>query len=344
MRKDAMTGRERMIAALEFGETDRAAVFPLNYYQASRVLGITVGEYASSAERIAETAVAGAKFYGYDAVQIGTDVAVEGGACGSVIEQPDDSPAFVKIPAVQEDEDVERLCIPDVHKDVRMKRIIDATAICRERMGNEILICSNVMGPINLASQIRGVHALLMDSIIDPELFVRLVDFGMEVCLEYSKALIDAGADGIVFGEAICSPNMISPALYREHALPRQKKVFDELKAYGLKYPILHVCGDVTPILEDLSATGAVCLDIDSAVDMATAKQRSGCAVRGNLAPSALLAKGIERQVEAEAAEIIRTTYAGGGLILGTGCCAAPDTPHENILALVNASKNYPYE
>lgn len=338
---DYMTGRERVEAALHFQETDRVAVFPLNYYQASRVLGITIREYASSGKSISDTAVAGARYYGYDAVQIGTDVAVEGGACGSQIEQPEDSPAFVKVPVIQDESDLDSLEVPDPKKSDRMNRIIEGTARCKEEIGHQIMVCSNAMGPLNLAAQLRGVQTLLMDIIEDPEFFEQLLDFSVEVCLVFGKALVDAGADMICFGEALCSPNVISPGIYRQYVLPRQQKVLAALKAYGMPYSILHVCGKVDPILADLGRTGCDCLDIDSMVDMNTAKTVSGLAVRGNLAPSGILMNGTPEQVENECKKLILSAGKGGGLILGTGCCAAPDTPHSNILAIVEASKKY---
>jgi uroporphyrinogen decarboxylase len=341
MKKDEMTGRERMETTLAHRNPDRVAVFPNNYYETSRTCGMTIREYASSGKTISKAVISGYRYFGYDAIQTGSDVAIEGEACGSKVEHPLDSPAFVKIPAVLDYSDFDKLEVPNPYKTGRMHRIIEATERCKDAIGKEVFIGANAMGPFNLAAQIRGVQSLLIDTLIAPEFFTRILDFAVLVAVEYSKALIDAGADMITYGEAICSPQMISPELYRTIVLPRQQYLISTMKGYGMKWSLIHICGNIYPILKDLAKTGADCVDIDCKVDMMDAKTETGLSVRGNLDTSEIMLLGTVEDVEREAKKIIETTRDGGGLILGTGCCCAPDTPFENISALVNASKKY---
>ncbi len=336
-----MTSFERMEAALNFNECDRVPVFPIHHYSSAIVSGIKIGQYATNAETMARCLIAAAKFMQYDGVCAGSDVALEGEACGSIVHQPDNAPAHLVRPVILGHEDLDRLKVPDPEKAGRMPVVVQATRILRKEIGSQIYIASTVMGPMNVSGQLRGIENLMFDSIDYPEFFERLLDFSTEVSLRYAKKLIDAGADQIQAGEALCSPNFISPALYRKFILPRQQRWAKTLMEYGAKSTIIHVCGDITPILEDLGTTGATCIDVDSAVDMKLAKEKAGIAVRGNINPSHVLLQGTKEDVIEAAKKVLMEAKAGGGLILGTGCDVSPQTPLENIKALTTAAIQY---
>jgi uroporphyrinogen decarboxylase len=288
---------------------------------------------------MAKALLASYRRFGYDGIGPGVDVTVEGEALGSAVEQPEDGTAFVVRPVIQSHEDLDRLAVPDPRTAGRMPVVIEATEICAREAGEEACICSWTMGPFNCASQARGVEPLMFDLVEAPDFVHRLLDFCTDVTLSYGRALIDAGARWISLGEAICSPNFISPAMYREFVVPRQRTLIRGLLDHGAEAVVLHVCGRVTPILDDLVSTGATILDIDWPVDMATVTAR--IPARGNLDPSALLLLGSVDQVAAESRRVIETAGPNLGLILGSGCDVSPDTPAENIDAMVRAAREY---
>ena len=123
--------------------------------------------------------------------------------------------------------------------------------------------------------------------------------------------------------------------------MPRQKIWAGELKSYGVDSTIIHVCGDIHPILEDLGQTGASCLDIDYMVDMREARIRSGLAVRGNIDPSAIMLQGTVDDVQAAAKKLLEETHDLTGIVLGTGCDVPPPTPNENVKMLTTSAKKY---
>jgi uroporphyrinogen decarboxylase len=134
---------------------------------------------------------------------------------------------------------------------------------------------------------------------------------------------------------------VLSPRHYRKYAFPHEVALTDELKASGI---ILanHICGNTVPILNDFVATGAQILEIDHKTDMHKAKD----AARGKtclLGPidTSLLVSGSPLQVEDACREAIEIMAPGSGFILGPGCALSPETPAENIHALVEAGKKY---
>jgi len=113
------------------------------------------------------------------------------------------------------------------------------------------------------------------------------------------------------------------------------------LKEMGWRFVGLHVCGNVTAILEDLIATGVDFFDMDYQVAAETALERVGgrVALRGNLDPSAVFRFGSVEKVKAETERLCRTV-AGHRWIVGSGCNIPPGTPAENLAACVEAVRH----
>ena len=66
---------------------------------------------------------------------------------------------------------------------------------------------------------------------------------------------------------------LIGPRLYREMALPLERHVIARLKSHASVPVSLHICGDATPLLADMAASGADVLELDHLVNVVTAGQ-----------------------------------------------------------------------
>lgn len=90
-------------------------------------------------------------------------------------------------------------------------------------------------------------------------------------------------------------------------------------------------------------ATGAAILELDHMTDMRVAKNvmRGKATFLGPINPAETLWRGTPALVEEQAREAIEILAPGGGLILGPGCAMAPDTPAENVHALIEAARKY---
>ena len=338
-----MNGRERVTAALNFEKPDRVPVYPLVHFASARVVGMKIRDFATNGKNMAKALIAAYREFGYDGVHPGVDVSVEGEAVGSKLRQPEDATAFLIDPVLKNPGDLDTLKVPDPRKDGRMPVIVEATKICSEEIGGEAFISAWVMGPLNCASQIRGVEQLMLDMADRPEFVNRLLRFCVEVVTEYGSALTDAGATMVNMGEALCSPAFISPKMYREVIVPHQQQLVKNLMKRGAEYTLLHICGNIHPILEDAVRTGAKLIDIDWPMDikrMITTIDRR-IAARGNLNPAGNLLLGTPEDVMNEAEKVIKDAQGWEGLILGSGCDVARDTPPDNLKAMVKASMRF---
>jgi len=95
--------------------------------------------------------------------------------------------------------------------------------------------------------------------------------------------------------------------------------------------------------MEDTIATGAKLIDIDWQVDIERMIKQIDrkIAARGNLNPAGNLLLGTPEDVMKEAEKVIKDAKGWEGLILGSGCDVARDTPPDNLKALVKASMKY---
>ena len=85
--------------------------------------------------------------------------------------------------------------------------------------------------------------------------------------------------------------------MYRKWAFPYEKKFFDAINPECIRYnaaSILHICGNMTPVLDCMADTGAQIIELDTAVSLAEAKARIGDRVclMGNIHPTAVLLQG----------------------------------------------------
>ena len=157
------------------------------------------------------------------------------------------------------------------------------------------------------------------------------------------RAMAEAGADMLSGGDS--PAGLIGPRLYREVALPAEQRVIAALKS-RLSLPFsLHICGNATPILADMAASGADVLELDHQVDMAAACRIVGrrTAMWGNLDPVGILARGGVEQVRAATDALLETMEAGGHrrFVLSSGCTLAVDTPRENIAAMLDRARRH---
>jgi uroporphyrinogen decarboxylase len=334
-----MNGIGRINAALDMRKSDRVPVAPLSHYYNASLVNATIRDFATDAETMAAAFIAAVERFGWDFINVGCDVAIEASGLGAEMIFEDDSPPHVARPILADTPSVEGLKVPNPLKDGRMPIIVKAVEICRREIGDDVFIGAFTNDPMNQSSQLRGVQNFMLDTYDRPEFVTSLLNFSTDVVTEFGKALIDAGAHAVLFGAALCSPNMISPDFYREKILPCQKRQIETLRAHGGDHFLMHICGDVTPIITDIADSGCDHIDIDWQVDSAAAKRtlNGRATIRGNLDPAMLFHDTPDTIYEACLA-LVQDTGTDGGFILGSGCDVMPGTPMENLDAMMQAA------
>jgi uroporphyrinogen decarboxylase len=339
-----MNGRERILIALgghAAGTSAGTPICPILHTTSARLEGVPIGRYASDAALMAECVLHAYRLFGYDGVQLSLGVATEAEALGADTRQPPDGLPVIQAPLLERQSDLAHLTLPDMERDGRLPLFAEAVSKVHQAIGQEAWIIATIRGPLVMASQLRGVEQTLIDLLESPEWMAELLAFATEVGIAFGRLLVAVGADAIAIGEATCSPDFIAPRLYREQIRRHHERLVSGLHQAGCRTTVMHICGQALPIVGDVASTGTDVMDIDWQVDPARAFAVAGerMALRGNIDPVDVLLYGTPAQVE----EAVRQTLARVGrhrrFILSSGCDVPPDTPPEQIHALVRAGR-----
>ena len=139
---------------------------------------------------------------------------------------------------------------------------------------------------------------------------------------------------------------LIPPDLWRKTLKPRLKEIIECAKYYqpeGLVF--YHTCGNPTEVVEDLIEVGVDILNPvqPEAVDPAAYKKRWGDRLSfwGTVGVQKTLPFGTVEEVRKEVKERIETVGQGGGLLIGPSHVIEPEVPWENVVAFVEAVKEF---
>jgi MtaA/CmuA family methyltransferase len=208
---------------------------------------------------------------------------------------------------------------------------IQAVELFRQEVGGEKLIEGWIEGPCAEGADLRGINTLMMDFYDDPAFVRDLFAFNLEMGITFAKAQVQAGVDIIGVGDAAAS--LVGPAIYREFVWPAEKNLFDALHAMGTRVR-LHICGNITPILDQIGTLGVDFVDLDFMVPVHAAREKIGDdqVLAGNIDPVRTLRDGTPDSI-IRALEECRH-QAGPHYIIAAGCEVPRDTPIENVKAV----------
>jgi len=341
-----MTSLERCLTVLEGGIPDRVPVCLENFMHAASVAGYTVREYCQDGEKMAAAHIATWEKYRHDMIDLENGVTALAQAVGCQVDFFDDiSPPWVAGPALESIEQIDDLKPIDPHQDATLPEMLKATRLIAQELGQHVCLLSEAdQGPFSLAAQIVDPQEFLI-ALLDSskeELVHRLLEYTYEQVLAYARALIDAGAHLTMMGESISGPDVCSPKIYQQFAFPYQKRLIETLRAEGKEIG-LHICGNATKIIEPMVDTGAIFLQVDYKIDHDACKQvtEGKTTLIGTVDPSSVMALGSTEDVGQAARYDVEHLAKNGGFILSPGCTLPYTTPDDNVMALMDAAKEY---
>jgi uroporphyrinogen decarboxylase len=190
-----------------------------------------------------------------------------------------------------------------------------------------------------------GMEDLLVHMLTDKAFVHNLLDR----ILQYNLGIIDRACtldiDIFRFGDDWGQQRglIMGIDLWREFLQPRLKQMFDRVKAHG-KYVMLHCCGKVDDLFDDLIACG---LDIfnpfqPEVMDVYAVKKTYGdrLCFYGGISIQQTLPYGSVDQVKDEVKRLIDQIGAGGGYIASPSHDLPADAKPENIAAMIDVLQN----
>lgn len=339
-----MNSVERVGAAIRLKTPDRVPVDLHNFQTAAYATGMKLNEVFQSGELLAEAMLMAWREFGHDMILLENGTACNAQACGMHVVYKEDSAPVAEKPLIGSLKEVGDLEVPDPYTTFPMCEILKATRIMAKEIGDQAWICARAdQGPMDLAAQLRGMDALMMDIATgeDEAGIHALLDYARRVGTRYAQALIECGGRSTSIGEPIGGPDLMSPRHYKQYAWVQEKKMADELKQSGI---ILHnhICGKTDKIAEEFVATGAQILEVDHKTNAKLIKDaaRGKTCLLGAI-DTGLMQFGKPDEIDAACKQLIALWKPDSGFILGPGCALGPQVPADNIHALVEAAKKY---
>jgi len=334
-----MNAKERVMAVINHQKPDRMPCFGANStvtYEQMEKVGAYWPEGHVEAEAMAKQALAAYTVLGFDAVRVPYCQTFEAVALGCKrklgkvrelegfpgIEHPppyklDDTPEFP-------DDFLSRGYIPELLK---------AVEILKKEVGDEVPVVAGIIGPFTIAGSLLDSVPLLKATFKAPDKIPPFLEVAEKAGTMLAKALVDAGADIISCEDMTASPELIAPKSYREFELNYQRRQFEAIPVPT----ILHICGNVDPIVEWMGQTGANILSLEPKASAQLARQKCGSDIilMGGVDTATTLYMKDPETVKQGCEE----TIEDGIQILAPGCAVAPGTPMENLLAMVEVAK-----
>ena len=346
--RSQMPPLNRIKTALRLEEPDRVPLLPLSMAFSAKYSGIPYDAYLTEAEALAKAEVQTARAFGWDAAIVSNDVASSCGAFGAEVTLGEDGLSRITGPAISLDgaaEDFEKLRQnPPAYylEKGRIGMMIEATRLIEAEVGDEMAVVGWTQGPFQGVMALFATNPrvfLLMDNA--PELLVEIIDWFGDFQFEYSKAMVEAGADIIGAGES--SGYFMSPETFKKFVYDPEKKTYARIAALGAPV-IVHCCGYVPQCIKfapEVNPGGAI--HFDHQVNLSKAKREIGdrITLMGNIDTSSVLQLGTPGEVEQACGKAIQAAAPGGGFILSGGCEIPKDMPHENMHAMLRAVQRH---
>ena len=336
-----MTSRERVFARLKGEPVDKIPNLNILMWFAARYAGVNFGDFIQHPEVMVAANIKCIQDFGIDVVTVMSDPYCEAEDFGCTIEYPLDGLPICKAYAVQDYSDIQKLKIRKASEGRRMSNRIEAIRLYREKLGNSVPVIGWVEGPLAEFADLYGINNAMTDLIMEPEWAGEVMDICTEQAISFALEQLDAGADIIGIGDAAAS--IIGPDMYREMVVERERKIVEAIRGAG-GISKLHICGNITPLLDEITSLKVDILDIDWMVDFKRANELfSGIScINGNIDPTEQILRGTPASIAAEVKKLV--DECDDHIMISAGCEIPRDTPHANLKAVDDALRSLSFD
>lgn len=325
-----MTLREELIHILNGGKSKSfPSIIPINppFLEVMEQAGIFWPQAHKEAGQMADLAFQCNEITGFNCINVPFDMTVEAEAlgCNTIWKE-----GKAQTPQVKDQENLELLDFDDsILTQGRFPVVLEAIKTIHEKT-SDLPVIPFIEGPFTIACLVGGINRMFKAMIRDKEKAKYILDRCTDLFLMYARAQIASGADSII----ILDPNVMGlrEKHFEELILPVYERIIKEIE-----YPfILHICGDVTKLLDLIAQSGFKSFSFDYPyvkIETITEKLSGKMKVIGSIPTISHLLNGTPREVEELSTEMIRK----GIDVLAPSCFISPYTPLENARAMKQA-------
>ncbi|UCH80194.1 MAG: uroporphyrinogen decarboxylase [Nitrospiraceae bacterium] len=248
----------------------------------------------------------------------------------------------ILFPEIRDEETVNKLFVPDPED--TMKFVMDAIRMLRKELSDRVPLIGFAGAPLTTATyMIEGgtsknflnTKRMIFEA---PDLYSTFMDKVTATITEYLKAQISAGAQAVQIFDTW--GGIFSPEDFREYALRYVQIIIKDLKsamASGSinQVPLIYFVGETAGLLEEIKTSGADVHGVDWRINLDDAISRlgDGAVVQGNLDPLSMFLP--QDKIEERVKDVLKRAASAKGHIFNLGHGVVPQTPRDNVIALV---------
>jgi uroporphyrinogen decarboxylase len=339
-----VTSYERVMNTLQGRPVDRVPVFAVLGAYGGRLTGTDLRTLYSETTAYVDGQRAVQDTFGFDLVLATFDYSAIAEAFGGQVAWFTDQAPNMRRPAANDPAAALALTLPDPHRTARLPVILAAARQLAETYRARVPLFAAVPGPGALPTMVLGLEAWMEAVLFDQPAARKILEWTGQFFVAWSNALLEAGVTALIVTESVASAEIAPRRLFAETFLPHVRATFAQVNGPMVFHHGGGRLGHVLDLLPGLPGlVGAV---VSSKDDLSAARRSLGPepTLVGNL-DNLTLSSVSAADVHARSLACLRAAAPAGRYILSHSAADVPmGTPPENLLAMIQASRDYAAE
>ncbi|MBI2851992.1 MAG: MtaA/CmuA family methyltransferase [Chloroflexi bacterium] len=338
-----LNSRERVLRLFERKEIDYVPVFSGMgnvTVHGLKKYGYKFAEIHTDARKMANMAASTYQLFGFESAVVPFDLGTEAEALGCPINYYSHHAEGVIYPTVKQPltEEIAELDVQipaDLAKRGRIPVVCEAIRLLKKEVGDEITIGISILGPYTILAQVTDVGPLAKACFKQPQVVSKALDKMTDLIIQLSKIYQEAGADFSTIREMGAGPGILSPRVFASLIHPQLKRIFANVELPS----VLHICGNVKLIVDQMVTCGAAAISIEEKMNIAETRKNipADTIILGNIAGYDVLVHGKPADVD----RVVKEAITNGVNGIWPGCDIWPEVPEENMKALMASARKY---